>query len=419
MDRLRTGTDTGAKTGRKRQVRLALGVLFLVGIGLSMAFIDFSTARIDGSKIAISTVEQGTLEIKVRGSGQLLPRNVEYIGAQVNGRVVKRHVQAGASVSKGQLLLELSNPQLVAQAEQARAAWEGAVTALRASESELKTNLLDQEIALTQARYNLQSAQLQLEAETELKAANLVSDVAFKRTRFNVAQLQQALTIGQERVNAIRANIKLKTAVNQAQVAQLARALERAQNDVDNLKLMAGIDGIVQAFKVEVGQEMSAGQPVGTIAQPSSLYAELKVPARDAADVKAGQTVLLDTHNGNVNGVVSRVDPAIANGTVVVDVELKEALPAGARPQLAVDGDIYLARLPNAVFVKKPPFAQPDATLSIYKLDASANYAERVVIKSGKLSLTTMQVTQGLRAGDQIITSEAGDWQNKDRIRIK
>jgi HlyD family secretion protein len=129
--------------------------------------------------------------------------------------------------------------------------------------------------------------------------------------------------------------------------------------------------------------------------------------------------VLLDTHNGNVNGVVSRVDPAIANGTVVVDVELKEALPAGARPQLAVDGDIYLARLPNAVFVKKPPFAQPDATLSIYKLDASANYAERVVIKSGKLSLTTMQVTQGLRAGDQIITSEAGDWQNKDRIRIK
>ncbi len=220
-------------------------------------------------------------------------------------------------------------------------------------------------------------------------------------------------------MNAIRANIKMRVAVTQSRVTELARALERAKNDVNNLKIVAGIDGIVQAFKVDIGQEMTSGQPIGHIAEPGSLYAQLKVPARDASDVQIGQTGVVDTHNGTVNSVVTRVDPAITEGTVVVDMELKGKMPAGARPQLAVDGDIYLAQVPNALYVRKPANAQANANVTVFKLDASGTYAERVVIKSGKLSLTLMQVVQGLKAGDRIITSEPGDWQNKERIRIQ
>lgn len=416
MDRVKPQSNSHF---RSPIVRIVVVALILIGVGVSLTFIDFNTARIDQSKIAISTVEQGVLEIKVRGSGQLLPRNVEYIGAQVNGRVLKKFVQPGDVVKAGQVLLVLTNPQLVAKAEEARSAWEGAVTELRATESEQKTNLLNNEIALTQARFSLQSAQLQLEAEKELKEANLVSGVDFKRTQLNVIQLKQALDIGQDRVNAIRANIKMRVAVTQSRVTELARALERAKNDVNNLKIVAGIDGIVQAFKVDIGQEMTSGQPIGHIAEPGSLYAQLKVPARDASDVQIGQTGIVDTHNGTVNSVVTRVDPAITDGTVVVDMELKGKMPAGARPQLAVDGDIYLTQLPNALYVRKPANAQANANVTVFKLDASGAYAERVVIKSGKLSLTQMQVVQGLKAGDRIITSEAGDWQNKERIRIQ
>lgn len=416
MDRVKPQSNSHF---RSPIVRIVVVALILIGIGVSLTFIDFNTARIDQSKIAISTVEQGALEIKVRGSGQLLPRNVEYIGAQVNGRVLKKFAQPGDVVKAGQVLLVLTNPQLVAKAEEARSAWEGAVTELRATESEQKTNLLNNEIALTQARFNLESAQLQLEAEKELKEANLVSGVDFKRTQLNVIQLKQALDIGQDRVNAIRANIKMRVAVTQSRVTELARALERAKNDVNNLKIVAGIDGIVQAFKVDIGQEMTSGQPIGHIAEPGSLYAQLKVPARDASDVQIGQTAVVDTHNGTVNSVVTRVDPAITDGTVVVDMELKGKMPAGARPQLAVDGDIYLTQLPNALYVRKPANAQANANVTVFKLDASGAYADRVVIKSGKLSLTLMQVVQGLKAGDRIITSEPGDWQNKERIRIQ
>lgn len=392
----------------------------LVGcVGGALAFTDFSTARVDPANLTISTVEQGTLEIKVRGSGQLLPKNVESLSAQVSGRVVRKLVEPGDAVKAGQVLLELANPKLVVTAEEAESAWEGAVTELRATESELKTDLLNQEVALTQAKFALQSAQLQLQAESELKQANLVPDVQYQRTKLSVVQLKQALDIGQDRVNAIRANIKIQVAVKQAKVTELARALERAKGDVRNLKVVAGIDGTVQAFKLNIGQELAAGESVGRIAQAGLLYAELKVPAGDSADVQTGQAVQIDTHNGVVNGEVTRVDPAITDGTVVVDVGLKDALPAGARPQLAVDGDIYLLRLPNAVYVRKPPYAKNNTNVPVYKVDAAGKYADRLVVQSGKLSLTTMQVLRGLKAGDRIITSEAGDWQGKDRIRIR
>lgn len=393
-------------------------ILLLVGVGTAIARVDFSTARVDRTKITIATVEQGTLEILVRGSGQLLPRNVEYLGAQVSGRVAKKLIKPGDAVKAGQVILELTNPQVVASAEEASSAWEGSVIDLRASESELKTDLLNHEITLTQARFNLGSAQLQLKAETELKEAKLVPGVVYERTRLNVTQLQQTLDLEENRVDAIRANIQMQVAAKQAHVTELARALERARTAAGNLKIVAGIDGIVQSLTADIGQELAAGQSIGRIAQPDPLYAELKVPAREAADLRTGQSVVVDTHNGTVDGVVSRVDPGITEGSVVVDVTFQGKMPPGARPQLAVDGDVYLDRLPNAIYVGKPSFAQADGDVSVYRLDDSGRYADRVVIRSGKLSLTQMQVLKGLKPGDRIISSQAGDWQNKDRIRI-
>ena len=311
-----------------------------------------------------------------------------------------------------------ANPQLLTSAEEARSAWEGAVKDFHATESELKTNLLNQEITLNQAQFNLESAQLQLEAETELMTQNMVAGVVYKRTQLNVSQLRKTRDFEENRVSAIRTNIKVQLAVKEARVAELARTLERAKTAAANLRIVAGIDGIVQNLSADIGQELSPGKSFGRIAQPDPLYAELRVAAREASEVQVGQAVVVDTHNGKVEGTVSRVDPAITEGTVIVDVNLTGKLPAGARPQLAVEGEIFLARVADTLYVGKPSYVKANADVSIYKLDASGQYADRVVIKSGRLSLTQMQVLQGLGVGDRIITSQAGDWQDKSRIRI-
>lgn len=402
----------------KRMALISTLALVLIGGGVTLASIDFSSRRIDRDTLSIETVQHGTLEIKVSANGQLLPENIEQIGSQVTGRVAKVRVKPGDAVKEGQLLAELTNPEIIASADEAYSAWERAVSELQASEVELQTNLLNQETAFTQAHFNLEKAQLQLEAETKLIGQRIISEIDYKRTQLDVSQLTRMRAIEESRLQKTRDNIKAQMAARKSRVTELARALDRARNQAANLKIVAGINGIVQAMSIEVGQQLQPGSPVGRIAQQDELYAELKVPAREAGEVQAGQEVVVDTRSGTVQGIVTRIDPGVTDGTVIVDVDLQGALPAGARPQLQIEGIVYISRLADTLYVGKPAYVKTDASISVYRLDADGHYATRVRIRAGKVSLNYLQVLQGLEAGDRIITSEIGEWQDEERILL-
>jgi HlyD family secretion protein len=391
----------------------------LISGGVSLANIDFTTHRVDREKVSIGTVLRGTMEVKVSANGQLLSKNIEQLAAQVPGRVAKKEVKAGAVVQVGQLLVELTNPQLVASAQEAQSAWEGAVAGLQVPDAMLQTNMLNQEVVLTQAQFNLQTAQLKLETDEALAREHIIPEVDLKRSRLNASQLQETYAIEQSRLQKLRDSIQVQLAVKKAGVTQLARELDRAKTQASDLKVVAGINGIVQAIDVEVGQELQPGSPIGRIAQPNTLYAELKVPAREASQVQPGQNVVVDTRNGTVNGVVTRIDPGVTEGTVIVDVDLQGALPAGARPQLEVEGIIYVSQLQNTLYVGKPAYVKNDAAITVYKLDPDGRYARRVSVRAGKVSLNYMQVMQGLEAGNRIITSEIGEFQDQERLLLK
>jgi multidrug efflux pump subunit AcrA (membrane-fusion protein) len=402
----------------KRAVIAAIGVCALLGGGITLARIDFSTQRVERHKVTIDTVKRGALEIKVHANGRLLPRNVEYIASQVTGRVAKAAVKPGDVVKAGDVLVELGNPQLVASADEAESAWEGAVNEAKATEAEQRANLLNQESVLTAAKFDMQKAQGRLAAETKLLGRGIVSEIDYDNSKLTVAQTTEQYALEQNRFKAIRDNVKVQIDVKQSRVDELAKALSRARDQVANLRIVAGIDGVVQEIAVDVGQQLQPGAPVGRIAQPDQLYAELRVPAREATEVQIGQNVVVDTRNGTVDGAVTRVDPAVTDGTVIVDVDLKGAIPAGARPQLPVEGVVFLSQLPDTLYVGRPAYVKSNASIAVYKLDSGGAYATRVPIQAGKVSLDYLQVLAGLEAGDRIITSETGEWQSKERILL-
>ncbi|HEX3742096.1 MAG TPA: HlyD family efflux transporter periplasmic adaptor subunit [Terriglobales bacterium] len=403
----------------KSMALIAIVVVVLLSGSFTLANIDFSTHRVDRDKLSIETVQQGTMEVKVSANGQLLSRNIEQLAAQVAGRVAKKNVKAGAVVQEGQVLLELTDPDLIASAEESQSAWAGAVAELQASEAELQNSILSQEVVVTQAEVSLEKADLKTKDDRVLAADGIISTMELKRSELDTSQLKKTYAIEDSRLKKLRDNLQTQLAVKRSRVTELARALERAKTKAASLKVVAGISGIVQAIDVEVGQQLLPGSPIGRIAKQDQLYAELKVPARDATQVQIGQSVIVDTRNGTVNGIVTRVDPGVTDGTVVVDVDLKGTLPDGARPQLAVEGVLYISKLPNTLYVGKPSYVKNDASITVYKLDPSAHYATRVPIKAGKVSLNYMQVLQGLNAGDRIITSEIGGFQDQERILLK
>jgi multidrug resistance efflux pump len=403
----------------KRPAIVAVLAAAVISGGVVLANIDFNTQRVDRTKLSIETVRQGTMEIKVSANGRLMSRNVEQLAARVPGRVAKADVKPGAVVQVGDVLVELTNPQLIASAEEAQSAYEGAVAELQSAEAELQTNMLNQEVVLTQVRFNREKAKAKTEADEDLSKNGLISGIELKRSRLDLAQLGATHDIEASRLKKVRDNIQVQLSVKRSRVSQLARAVERARDQTADLKVVAGISGIVQTINVQVGEQLQPGSPIGRIARQDQLYAELKVPAREATQVHAGQKVVVDTRNGTVNGVVTRVDPGVTDGTVAVDVDLEGTLPAGARPQLQVEGIVYISQSPDTLFVGKPSYVKNDAEIAVYKLDPAGSYATRTTIRAGKISLSYMEVLQGLQAGDRIITSEVGEWQGQDRILLK
>lgn len=415
MDHVRTKPK---RRFEKRSIIFAIAACALLCGGIALASIDFSTQRVERSKVKIDTVKRGTLEIKVRANGQLVPRNVEYLATEVSGRVVKTYVKAGDVVRAGTLLVELGNPQLVASADEARSAWEGAVSEAKASDAAEHANLLTQEATLTRVKFDLEKAQTRLDAETKLIGRNIISEIDFNNTKLSVAQGTEQFALEQKRFAAIRDNLKVQHDVKQSRVEELGKAHDRAVGQVKSLRIVAGIDGVVQDVAVEVGQQLQPGTPIGRVAQPDQLYAELRVAAREATELAPGQGVKIDTRNGTIDGAVARVDPAVTDGTVVVDVDLSGAMPPGARPQLPVEGVVYLSRMPDTLYVGRPVYVKSNAAIAVYRLDPSGRYAMRVPIQAGKVSLDFLQIQSGLEPGDRIITSETGEWQSKDRILL-
>ena len=416
MDRV---IEKPAMSRIRRPAVIATAAFVLVGGGVMLAGIDFTTPRADRTALTIETVRRGTMEIKVSANGQLLSDRIEQLAARVPGRVAKADVRPGAVVRAGEVLVELTNPQLTASADEAQSAWEGAIAELQAAEAELQANVLNQEVVLTRVRFDAEKAAARAEADEALSREGIISEIERNRSGLDLRQLRQTLEIESSRLQKVRDNVQVQLSVKRSRVAQLARALERARAQAADLTIAAGIGGIVQAIGVEVGQQLQPGSPVGRIAQQDRLYAELKVPAREATQVRAGQKVLVDTRNGTVVGVVTRVDPGVTDGTVVVDVALRGELPAGARPQLPVEGVIYIAQLPDTLYVGKPSYVKNDASLTVYRVDPAGRYATRVQVRAGEVSLNHVQVLAGLQAGDRIITSEVGAFQGQERILLK
>jgi HlyD family secretion protein len=103
---------------------------------------------------------------------------------------------------------------------------------------------------------------------------------------------------------------------------------------------------------------------------------------------------------------------------VQVDIEFDAALPDGARPDLSVDGVIEIERLPSVLFVGRPAFGQPGASVTLFKLDPDGRVGRRVPVQLGRASVSVIEVVKGLNEGDKVVLSDTSAWDANDRIKL-
>jgi len=408
---------------RKKRIRQAIyGAVLL----LAVVLVSFGLSRLKPAAPTVeravvwpAKVERGPMVRQVRGLGTLTPEDIRWIPATTQGRVEKIILRPGTSVKSNDVILELTNPTLEQQLLDATLKVQASEAALANTKVQVNNDFLQSRAAAAQVEADYNKAKMQAQMNEELAKDQLVSALVLRQSQVDAEQLGVRNQIAKDQLASKAESMRAQLAVQQSAVDQARALLRLTQQQRDELKVRAGLEGMLQLVPVEVGQQVAPGTNLARVANPSRLKAEIKIAETQAKDIQLGQKAEVDTRNGVVQGRVARIDPSVQNGTRTVDVTLVGELPRGAVPDLSVDGTIELERLNDVLFMGRPAFGQDQSVVGLFKIGEDGVNAERVQVKLGRSSVNTIEVLSGLKVGDQVILSDMSAYDAYDRIRLK
>jgi HlyD family secretion protein len=410
---------------KKRRQRIlsvsgALVLIALVSAGISRLR---PAAPLLDTPAFTDAVKRGQMLREVRGSGVLVPEEIRWITASSPGRIDNITLLPGVTVTANTILVELSNPELEQAAFEAQSQWHAAQAQSEKLKVQLESDRLTELAVIATLKSDMVQAKIEADADETLRKDGLVPTLVARKSRAKADELDARLQLEQKRLDISADSTQAQLRAQAVEVERLNKLYQLKAQQVEALKVRAGCDGVLQRLgddrPLQVGQQLVAGAIIARIANQSKLKAEIKISETQARDIQENQHAEIDTRNGVVAGHVVRIDPAVLNGTVTVDVKLDAAPPRGSRPDLSVDGTITLERLEDVLYAGRPVNGQANSLVNLFKVVDDGKSAVRVPVRLGRSSVSQIEIVDGLRVGDQIILSDMSQWDSYDRVRLK
>ena len=395
------------------------GVVAVTAITVWLLRLEPAAQSIERSAVLIDSVRQGNVVREVRGPGTLVPEHIRFITAQASARVERLASESGKTVAAGDVLLELSNPDLQIQTMQAEQQVRQAQIELLNIRTNLRSQLLTQRGAVATTRTQHMGALQEATAADSLGKRNLMSAFEVNTKKAQAEEFTTRLAVERDRLKLMEEAIESQISTQASQVEQLKAIAANQRNRLQALQVRAPDAGVLQELTLQLGQWVPEGTTLAKVVQPGSLKAVLRIPESQAKDVSVGQKASIDTRNGLVAGHVSRKDPSALGGSVTVDVTIDGPLPSGAVPDLSVDGTIVIETLNNVRYTGRPAFSAGSGAVSLFRLVDGGKHADRVPVELGRSSVNVIEIVRGLEVGDRIIVSDMSTYANVARVRIK
>lgn len=409
------------KKRQKQTLMIVAAVVVVAGATLGVSRLKPALQVVDRNTIWPDTVKRGSMLRQVRGLGSLVPvpEDVRVIPAETDVHVERILVlPGGAPMKPDTIIMELSNPQVEQEALSADLELKSAQAEFHNTKAKIDSDLMSLRSAAATVEADFLNAKREADQNRELKKIGVVSDAVLQASLNKEKELATRKKIEEERIAESTKAIETQLAVQQATIDQKKAMAALRHRQKDALKVRAGIAGVLQEVPVQVGQRLAQGTILAKVVQPDRLQAELKIPETQAKDLIVGQKAEIDTHNGIIQGSVSRIDPAVQAGTVTVDVKLDGPLPKFLRPDLSVDGTITQERLENVLYVGRPAFGQEKSSVGMFKIDPDGKTATRVKVDLGRSSVNTIEIVGGLKEGDQVILSDMSRYDTQNQIKL-
>ncbi|MGC1298329.1 MAG: HlyD family efflux transporter periplasmic adaptor subunit [Alloacidobacterium sp.] len=428
--------DIKRKKVRRQIVIGAIGLVVVAAAAAAVYRLKPAAPGVDASTVWPDTVKRSPMVVQVRGLGTLVPseESIRLIPSQTEATVTRIRVLPGTKVTPDTVLMDLTDPQLEQELLTAQLQLKSDEVAYHNLQTTLQSALMDKKASAATVNSDFSQAQLQAQTDKQLYQLGVISGLAYNKSKSSADELTTRNTISTEQVDMNAKSIQTQLDVQQAKIDQDKAMLKLKEDQKAALEVKAGIDGVLISLgqanasgaaagtdqgTLGVGAHVAPGTTLATVVVPNQLKAQLKIAETQAHAILLGQPAEVDTHNGIVPGHVTRIDPAVVNGTITVDVKLDGPLPAGAVPQLSVDGTIDQERLKDVLNVGRPAFGNPDSTISLFKYDPDGKTATRTQVKVGKASVTQIQILDGLKEGDRVILSDMSRYDSTDKVRLE
>ena len=419
---------------KKRKVirRTVIGVVLLGAAGgafYGVRQLKPALPSVDAATVWPDTVKRGPMLRQVHGLGSLVPEEVVWISSATDGRVEKIFIQPGTLVKPDTVIMQLSNPTLAQGMLAAEFDLKQAEANLQDLNVTLQSTTFDKQAVAAQVSSDFADAKLAADRDVQLARLGLIPELDVKLSQSKARQLEFRNQLEERRLGIIHQATEAQLAAQKVKIDQLKAAYALKQQQVEQLRVRAGVAGMLQqlggtasaggaAPPLESGQNVTAGAILAKVAQQDKLKAQVRITETEAKDIAIGQPASIDTRNGIIPGRVTRIDPAAVNGTVLVDIALNGALPPGARPDLSVDGTIDIERLNDVVYMGRPTVGQPNSTVTMFRYDPDGKTASRVTVKLGRASVSSIEILGGLKVGDRVILSDMSQQDAHDHIRL-
>jgi multidrug efflux pump subunit AcrA (membrane-fusion protein) len=403
----------------RRIAYIVAAVVLIPLVTYALSRLKPAAPSVDSGTVWTGTVKRGPMLRDVRGLGTLVPETIRLIPAVTDGQVQTRYLLPGTPVKANTVIFDLVNPQLQQETLDAEYQLKGAQAAYEQTKAQLQNQLMDKRTLAASVSSQYRTAEMVKQTKEQLGANGLAPELDVKTAEVQAEELAKENDLAQREVETFNNSIASQLAVQEATVNQKRAMYELKKSQMDQLHIRPGIDGMLQELDVEVGQKVTMGTVLARVAQPTHLKAQLKIAETQAKDILIGQKASVDTHNGVIPGHVTRIDPAVVNGTVTVDVGLDGPLPTGARPDLSVEGTVELERLADVLYVERPVHGEANSTVGIFKVVDDGKEATRVQVQLGRTSVNTVEIVKGLEIGDKVILSDMSAWDNYDRVQLK
>jgi HlyD family secretion protein len=405
---------------RKKRIRqialLGVGVIAIGGISVAVMRLQPAAPSVPAGTVWVGVVQRGSFTREVHGAGTLVAIDLRWIPATTAGRV-DSYEQPGTKVVPGTVVMRLSNPDLEEQTRSAELDWKASQAQLANLKGQMRTTEVTETAAVTNAKSQYDLALATYKADKTLSDEGIVSVLKLQQDQAGVDQSQNAWDVAKANLQVTKETEASQLAPDEAAVDQKKAIYDQFLRQMNDLTVRSNLTGFLAVVNQDIGAQVAPGANLVRLVDPTKLKANVRISETTMRDLALNLPATIDTRNGIVKGHVIRIDPAAVGGTVGVDVALDEALPAGARQDMSVDGTVELEQLTNVLYVQHPAFGQENSTVTLFKLAPDEQDATRVAVKFGKASVNYIEVTSGLQAGDKVILSDMSAYDQFERIR--